>query len=148
EIVLPKPGSNGRVPARELRKFFDMLLEGGELDGVRLLEQATVEALTAGHRIGMMDHTFRFKIDFGLGFMKQSIHYGNLEQPYGFGQHASSRAYGHGGAESALAFADAEHQLTVAFLFNGMPGDAAHQQRARSLSEAIYQDLNLAEMKA
>ncbi|MEM9400765.1 MAG: serine hydrolase domain-containing protein, partial [Verrucomicrobiota bacterium] len=35
EIVLPKPGSHGRGPARELRKFYDMLMEGGELDGVR-----------------------------------------------------------------------------------------------------------------
>ena len=143
EIALPKPGSHGRGPALELRRVYDMLLDGGLLDGVRLLEPITVEAITAAHRIGMMDHTFRYKIDMGLGFLKQSIHYGELDVAYGFGVFASRKTFGHGGAESSLGFADPEHDLTVVFLFNGMAGDAVHQKRARALTEAIYRDLGL-----
>ncbi|MEM9444611.1 MAG: serine hydrolase domain-containing protein [Verrucomicrobiota bacterium] len=143
EISLPKPGSHGRGPARELRLFYDMLIQGGRLGDARILEPTTVEAITAAHRIGMIDHTFRYKIDMGLGFIRQSIHYGELDVAYGFGAYASGRTFGHGGAESSLGFADPDFDLTGVFLFNGMAGDAVHQKRARTLIEAIYKDLEL-----
>lgn len=39
---------------------------------------------------------------------------------------------------------DPEYGLAVAVVFNGMPGETAHQERISALFKAIYEDLNLA----
>jgi hypothetical protein len=64
--------------------------------------------------------------------------------PYGYGPHASRRAFGHGGNQSSMAFADPEHGLVVIAIYNGRPGEAAHAQRSRELAGVIYEELGLA----
>jgi CubicO group peptidase (beta-lactamase class C family) len=143
--ALCRPAGNGRGPIRELGRFYQMLLNKGQLDGVRLLSPQTVEAIVSPHRLGMYDHTFRHVMDWGLGFIVNSARYGRDTVPYGFGPHASDRAFGHSGHQSTVAFADPEHDLVVALVCNGMPGEAAHHVRTREILEAIYQDLGLVE---
>jgi CubicO group peptidase (beta-lactamase class C family) len=63
--------------------------------------------------------------------------------PYGYGPHASPRAYGHGGSQSSISFADPEHELAVAIVCNGTPGEEAHQRRMRAVVAAVYEDLDL-----
>ena len=138
-----RPSGNGRGPIRELGRFYEMLLAGGTLGGAKIVSPQTVEALVARHRVGMMDETFKAKIDWGLGFIINSKHYGEPLVPYGYGPHASPRTFGHSGAESSCAFADPEHQLVVAWMCNGSPGDAAHQERQHAINGAIYEDLGL-----
>ncbi len=41
----------------------------------QILSPQTVEAMTARHRTGMLDHTFKHVIDFGLGFLINSAMY-------------------------------------------------------------------------
>src|SRR6185295_8301515 len=65
-------GGNGWGPMRQLGRFYEMLLAGGALDGHRVLLPQTVEALLARHRVGMVDHTFRQVMDWGLGFIPNS----------------------------------------------------------------------------
>lgn len=140
-----RPSGNGRGPVRELGRFYQMLLNGGVLPGApnggRILLPQTVEALVARHRVGMLDETFGHKMDWGLGFILDSKHYGQETLPYGYGPHASWRTFGHSGAESSCAFADPEHDLVAAWICNGMPGDAKHQVRQRAINAAIYEDL-------
>ena len=64
--------------------------------------------------------------------------------PYGYGRHASRRTFGHSGFQSSTGFADPEHGLVVAAVVNGNPGEPAHTERFRDLTEAIYEDLGLA----
>ena len=64
--------------------------------------------------------------------------------PYGYGPHASERAFGHGGRQSVSAFADPGHGLVVALAVNGMPGEPRHHRRNLALAGAVYQDLGLA----
>ncbi|HEX4952887.1 MAG TPA: serine hydrolase domain-containing protein [Thermoanaerobaculia bacterium] len=141
--VNPSPAGGGRGPMHQLVTFYRMLLGGGQLDGVRLLTPQTVEALVARHRVGMLDHTFRHVMDWGLGFIPDSKQYG-VGVPYAYGRHCSPRTFGHSGYRSSTAFGDAEHGLAVALAFNGLPGDAAHAPRMRGTLEAIYEDLGLA----
>jgi len=82
-------------------------------------------------------------MDWGLGFILNSSLYGADTVPYSFGRHASPRTFGHGGAQSSVAFADPEHGLAVALLFNGMPGEARHHVRVREVLSALYEDLGL-----
>jgi CubicO group peptidase (beta-lactamase class C family) len=139
------PGGNGYGPMNELILFYEMLLRHGKTrSGEKLLEPQTVEALVSPQRVGMVDLTFQTKIDFGLGFIVNSRHYGAELLPYGYGSHAGRRTFGHSGHQSSTAFADPENDLAVALFVNGQPGEPRHTHRFRELVDAIYEDLNLA----
>lgn len=142
-VVGCSPGGNGHGPMRELGRFYEMLLARGEWRGRRLLTAQTVEALTTPHRVGLVDKTFKAKLDWGLGFICDSKHYGENLIPYGYGRHASRRTFGHSGFQSSAGFADPEHGLAVALAVNGHPGEPRHTERFREVTEAIYEDLGL-----
>ncbi len=142
--VNPSPGGNGYGPMRQLGRFYEMLLTGGTLDGRHVLAPGTVEAFTTPSRVGMVDATFKHVLDWGLGFIVNSVRYGAETVPYGYGHHASARAFGHSGYRSSVAFADPEHGLAVALAFNGTPSNDRHELRVRSALDAVYEDLDLA----
>ncbi len=141
--AFPSPGASFHGPIRELAKFYEMLLHHGEAGGVKLLAPATVADMTDRHRAGRFDETFRHIIDFGLGVICDSNRYGRETVPYGFGRHCSPRTFGHGGAQTSIAFADPEHELVVAVAFNTAPGEPAHQRRMREFLSQLYEDLGL-----
>jgi CubicO group peptidase (beta-lactamase class C family) len=143
EAVPCRPGSGGYGPIRELGMLYEMLLGKGERNGVRILRPGIVAELTRRHRTGKFDETFQHKVDWGLGFLINSSHYGPQTVPYSYGLHASERTFGHGGMQSSAGFADPEHGLVIAALFNGMPGEARHGRRIRRLATALYEDLRL-----
>lgn len=134
-----RPGSSLRGPARELLKLMAMLLRRG--DG--LLWPMTVDAMTTRQRCGLFDQSFQHIIDFGLGLIINSAQYGAETVPYGFGPHASPRAFGHGGRQMGVAMVDPEHHLALVLLFNGACGEARHDQRLRAVLAAVYRDLGL-----
>ena len=142
-LALARPGSSARGPIRELTHFYSMLLNGGEWNDRQILQPETVKLFTSLHRTGLFDETFFHKLDFGLGFLTNSNHYGAETVPYGYGRHASPQAFGHSGVQSSCGFADPAHGLVVAWALNGMPGERAHQKRQRELNSSIYQDLGL-----
>ncbi len=143
QVVGCSPGGNGRGPMAELGRFYEMLLGGGQRDGVRILATPTVEAITARHRVGLFDHTFRCVMDWGLGVIPNSSYLDEPDLPYHYGRAASRRTFGHSGYRSTLACCDPEHQLVVSAGFNGTPSEANHRLRARELMAAIYEDLGL-----
>ncbi len=138
------PGGNGHGSMRQLGRLYAMLLAGGELDGVRVLRSDTAQAMVTRSRVGMYDHTFKHKMDWGLGIIVNSNRYGPGTVPYGFGKYCSEETFGHSGSQSSTGFADPGHGLIVAATFIGMPGDVAHNRRIRAFLSALYQDLGLA----
>ncbi|HEY4329723.1 MAG TPA: serine hydrolase domain-containing protein [Phycisphaerae bacterium] len=137
-----RPSASCRGPVRELAKFYEMLRRGGEVNETRLLKQETVAAMTMRQRVGMYDQTFRQTIDWGLGIIVNSAHYGP-GIPYQFGPYASRETFGHGGSQSSTGFCDPMKKLVVGLVFNGCPGEAAHDKRLRALLKALYEDLDL-----
>ena len=85
-------------------RFGQMLLNGGELDGVRILGRKTVELMTASHTgnilIPMLGHGFGF----GMGV---GVHTGGRWAP----RIRSVDAYGWGGAAGTTYFADPKEGL-------------------------------------
>ncbi len=146
--TMTRAGANGYGPANQLGRFYQMLLNGGELDGVRLLRPQTVEALTSRHRVGMYDQTFKHTIDWALGFIPNNSYHGWETVPYGYGRWAGMRAFGHGGHQTSVGMADPDNGLVIALIFNGAPGDAKHNARIRATMNAIYEDLNLVDVDA
>lgn len=133
-LTFCSPAGTGRGPMNQLVRLYAMLVNGGALDGVRLLDRTTVEALTARHRTGMYDHSFGIPVDWTLGFVADGS---------SIGRHASPRGYGHGGAQSTLGFADPEFGIAAAIQFNGMPGSEVHARRMYHVASVLYEDLGL-----
>jgi CubicO group peptidase (beta-lactamase class C family) len=138
-----QPGASTRGPARELGRFYEMLLGGGRLGKARILRPETVTRLTGVERPGALDLTFHHRLNWGMGFLLDSKDYGLETAPYGYGRYCSPATFGHGGRESVTAFADPQFKLVVAAVFNGMPGEARHQRRLRAFCSAVYEDLDL-----
>ena len=139
-----KPSSSGVGPAGDLLRLFVALLHKGQLDGVRVLSPQGVEAMCARHRSGLSDETFGGYLDWGLGVMVNSWHYLRRPGPYGYGDHASPRTFGHGGNQSGVAFADPDAGLAAVVVFNGMAGETGHHRRSQPVVNALYEDLGLA----
>ena len=119
---------------RQLARLYEALLGHGELDGHRVLSPQSVEAITARHRVGLYDETYHAQCDWGLGFAIDA---------FGMGRHTSPRAFGHGGALSAISFADPEHGLVAIVQTNGMCGNDDHYLRLDAITTALYEDLGL-----
>ena len=137
-----RPGASCRGPINELGKFMNMLYEGGSIGNARILSERTVEKMISPSRVGVTDKTFMKKIDWGLGFMLDSKKYQEM-YPYSFGPGCSEDTFGHNGNQSSAAYVDPENEVVVCFVFNGLPGEPAHQQRLHEMNKAIYEDLDL-----
>ena len=151
-ITTIRPGAGFRGPASQFARFYETLLNRAGIPAPphpttpsphHLLSRQTMEALTARHRVHMLDHTFGHEMDWCLGFLPNNAAHAPTA-PYGYGPHASARTFGHGGSQSSTAFADPHYGLAVALAFNGMPGEARHDQRLRAVLAALYEDLGLA----
>lgn len=106
------PSGNIFANADDACKVFQMLLNGGELDGVRILKPETVaEAVRPVGKIqydGMLMVPLRFSAGFMLG-----------ESPFGLFGPKSHEAFGHLGFVSVLCWADPRRDISVALLNTG-----------------------------
>lgn len=135
--VGPSTGAVG--PARDLVRLYEAL----SVDSGSVLSVPAVEAMTARHRVGLRDETFGVVIDWGLGVMVNSWQYQRRPTPYGYGDHAAPRAFGHGGSQSSIAFGDPEHGLAVALVTDRMAGEKDNHRRTQPVLTAVYDDLGL-----
>ncbi|HEX4870756.1 MAG TPA: serine hydrolase domain-containing protein [Nevskiaceae bacterium] len=123
------PAGNLYASADEACMIFQMLLNGGELDGVRVFQPETVaDALRPIGRIqsdGMLLVPIRFSAGFMLG-----------EDPVGLYGPRCGSAFGHLGFINILCWADPRRDLSVALLNTGKSMSPAGLYRlARLLGE-------------
>lgn len=110
--------------AADYARFLQMMLNGGELDGVRVLSRKTVESMTVGHT---GDIPFRPGQSFGLGF---SV----VEDPAALGLPASVGEYAWGGAYHSTYWVDPAEELVVAYMTQLRPaGDIDDHGKLRAL---------------
>jgi CubicO group peptidase (beta-lactamase class C family) len=144
-LRVPAAASGGGGLASTLgdyHRFTQLLLRGGELDGVRLLGPRTVRAMTGNHLPGGADlaafgrplyaETSYAGTGFGLGF---SV----LLDPAAAHSLATPGEFGWGGAASTAFWVDPVEDLTVIFLTQLLPSSTYPiRSELRSL---IYQAL-------
>ncbi|MCA1621000.1 MAG: beta-lactamase family protein [Acidobacteria bacterium] len=97
--------------AEDYARFLSMLLNGGGLDGKRVLSRKSVELMTADHLNGK---TFRDGQGFGLGFMV-------LKDLGTRGAPGSVGEYGWGGAYHSTYWVDPKEQLVVVYFTQLIP---------------------------
>lgn len=122
--AIPGAGSYGTV--FDLARFYQMWLNKGELNGVRLLSPAMADLATTNHTGDMEDRLFgpmRVTMQWphmpatrGLSFWLR----GTGVFPSHFGSLASPRTFGHAGASSIMAWADPARDLIFVGLTSGL----------------------------
>ncbi len=112
--------------AGDYARFLQMLLDGGTLDGVRLLGPKTVELMTSNH-VGSL--YANGNLGFGLGF-EITEHVGRS------GRVGSVGEFGWGGAYHTKYWVDPAEKLVVVFMTQLLPaaGSTAHS----TLRQLIY----------
>lgn len=100
--------------ARDYMRFSQMLLNGGELDSVRLLSPKTIELMTTNH-LGDIPMGFnRQGAGFGLGF-------GLVLEPGLVGEVSSAGEYNWGGAAGTRFWIDPQENLIGLFMVQSLP---------------------------
>lgn len=134
-----QPAGNGITTARSLARMYASLIGNG-VDGIRILNEQTVERATTEQAVGM-DRVVAMPTRFGLGFVL------NWPIPTGFSEYAdlggslgNEGSFGHNGAGGSLGFADPTADFSFAYVMNQMHvvtgGD---DPRTLSLIKAIHQ---------
>jgi len=116
--------------AIDYARFLQMMLNGGELEGTRLISRKTVELMTANHLTARQP--FRPGQGFGLGF---SI----VENVGARGLPGSLGEFGWGGAYHSTYWVDPAEELVVVYLTQLIPAGGLNDHgRLRAL---IYQSI-------
>lgn len=128
-------GGGGLVSSTlDYYKFTQMLLNGGELNGVRLLGRKTIEHMTADHLGDMAPPSFLGDgWTFGLGF-------GVLKDPARSGEMGSAGNYYWGGAASTLFWNDPVEDMTAILMIQMMPFDGQFGRQFEVLTYSAIVD--------
>ncbi len=106
------PAGNIYATADEAGRVFQMLLDGGEYQGRRVLQPETVrEAVRPVGRI-QLDGTLMMPMRYSAGFMLG-------ENPFGLYGPRTQRAFGHLGFVTVMCWADPARDISVALLNTG-----------------------------
>src|SRR5262249_60961220 len=108
------PSGNVVATANEMSRFFQLLLDGGVLDGVRIFEDRTIRRATVEHSYLELDLTLGLPFRYGMGFMLG----GEWLSPYG--PH-TRHAFGHVGLTNIFCSAAPERRAAAALLPSGQP---------------------------
>ena len=120
--------------ARDYGRFLQALLDGGELDGVRLLSPKTIELMTVNHVGPRLAEAWddRHGMGFGLGF-DVVVDLGE------YARHGSLGAWGWGGAYHTTYWVDPKEDLVALLMTQLLPaGDSDIQRTFRAL---VYQSI-------
>ena len=108
------PSGNVVATANELSRFYQLLLNGGELDGVRIFERRTIQRANAEQSYRELDFTLGLPFRYSLGFMLGAQWF-SLYGP------DTQRAFGHLGFTNIVSWADPERQVAGALMTSGKP---------------------------
>lgn len=108
------PSANVIGTGAETVRFLQLLLNGGQLDGQRILSEALTRKMYTELTPSALDRTFGLPMRYGLGVM--------MGEPrvslYGPG---TAEAFGHLGFSTVVVYADPARDLCVSFLNSGKP---------------------------
>jgi CubicO group peptidase (beta-lactamase class C family) len=108
------PAGNVISTANELSRFYQLLLNGGTLDDVRIFEPRTILRATQEHSYLEFDLTLVLPLRYGMGFMLGG-QYLSLYGP------DTTNAFGHLGFTNIISWADPDRQVAATLMTSGKP---------------------------
>ncbi len=120
----PIPAGGLYSTGADMARFYRMMLNGGALDGERILSEEAVKAMTRV-QTGELKCGFTPGTSHGLGFAV-------IRDPQGVTGMLSAGSFGHGGAFGTESWADPKHDLFVILLIqrSGLPNADASKMRS------------------
>ncbi|KPK59438.1 MAG: hypothetical protein AMJ59_11145 [Gammaproteobacteria bacterium SG8_31] len=106
------PAGNGVATADECARFFQCLLNGGQLDGVRVFQPLTVRRAVAEVGKPEFDRSLLVPLRYSAGMMLG-------DRPFGLFGPDTAKAFGHLGFTNNFIWADPERDISVALLTTG-----------------------------
>jgi CubicO group peptidase (beta-lactamase class C family) len=137
------PCITGFSTAGDVFRFTEMLRNGGELDGTRILSSELVKLATTNHTGDMVNHVYdyaremfgwpSYPANFGLTFFLR----GEGIFPMPIGLTASPGSFAALGAGSCMSMVDPERDLTFVFLSAGLMEEAKSLLRLQRLADLV-----------
>ena len=124
------PAGNIISTANEASRFMQLLLNGGELDGVRVFETRTIQRAIAEQTFFEIDLTIGAPIRYSMGFMLGA----RLASLYGLN---TPRAFGHVGFTNVFVYADPSRDIAVALMTSGKPALSPGVTRTLMIMQTI-----------
>ena len=124
------PSANGHGTARAVARLYAALVNGGELDGVRLMSAATVKRMTAEqHNLTEVLRGRAYHQAAGV----------LLNTPPYVDMGPNPRAFGHHGSGGAIGLGDPDAGIAFAYGMNRMHADPTNGPRAGGLITATFE---------
>jgi len=134
------PAASVSATARDLARLYQALLNGGELDGARVLRAETIRRATTPSSDGETDRYLKLPVRWSQGFQlggerDASARLGGGPGP--MGALASRTAFGHNGSYVCIGWADPARQVAVGYVTGLLVSRAAGARHMAAVSDAI-----------
>jgi CubicO group peptidase (beta-lactamase class C family) len=108
------PSANLFGTCDDICRFFELLVSGGTLDGIRVFSESTVRRAIEPQTPWQLDRMILLPMSYSMGFMLGT-------DPVGLYGFRCGKAFGHVGLSNILAWADPERDISVALMNSGKP---------------------------
>jgi CubicO group peptidase (beta-lactamase class C family) len=131
------PGGAGYGTARAMAALYQMMLNGGELNGTRLVGPRMLQYAIRNHTGDRVDEFMGMPMHRGLGPHLR----GTTENVRGLGGFASPRAFGHGGVGTSYCWGDPDSGVSFAYLTNNRIPDPWHSKRLDQVANLVHSSI-------
>jgi CubicO group peptidase (beta-lactamase class C family) len=128
------PGGGAYGTARGMAALYQMMLQGGSLNGVRLLSPRTLAYAIQNYTADRVDEFMGIPMHRGLGPHLRGTTIGIR----GLGSLAKPDSFGHGGVGTSYCWADPQSGLSFAYITNARVPDPWHSVRLDQVSNLIH----------
>jgi CubicO group peptidase (beta-lactamase class C family) len=128
------PGAGGYATARAMAALYQMMLNGGELAGTRLVSPRLLQYAIRNHTGDRIDEFMGMPMHRGLGPHLR----GTTENVRGLGGFASPRAFGHGGVGTSYCWGDPDSGVSFAYITNNRIPDPWHSKRLDQVANLVH----------
>lgn len=128
------PGAGGFATAADLAGFYQMLVQGGTLNGSRILGPRIIQYVTRNHTGDRIDELMGMPMHRGMGVHVR----GDTLTIRGLGTIAHPSTFGHGGAGSSYSWADPDSGVSFSYITNAVMPEPAHSRRVDIISNLAH----------
>ncbi|NHN57149.1 beta-lactamase family protein [Calidifontibacter sp. DB0510] len=130
--VIPAAGLS--TTAHDLARFYRMLLGGGEIDGVRVVAQESIERMREPSSDGGVDRFIGLPMRWGQGF-QLALPPEVATDP--FGTLASPNTFGHNGSDCCIGWADPDRGIAFGYLTARAMRSAEQNRHLGRVADAV-----------
>lgn len=134
QAVIPAAGIS--ATARDVARFYQALLRGGELDGARVLDPLAIAEAVRPSSHGELDQFLKLRIRWSQGFQLGGPVPGRATS-HPMGEGSGRETFGHNGSNACVAWADPVRRLAVAYLTGQVPAGLNPARHPGQVSDAI-----------